>query len=59
LLGKPQQALATALRNWDVQREPADARILAQAARAAGDKAALAKVAQWQRDLQLEDAGLL
>ena len=59
LLGKPQQALATALRNWAVQREPADARILAQAARAAGDHAALVKVAQWQRDLQLEDAGLL
>jgi tetratricopeptide (TPR) repeat protein len=59
LLGQPQQALATALQNWDVQREPADARVLAQAARAAGDQAALAKVAQWQRDLQLEDAELL
>jgi tetratricopeptide (TPR) repeat protein len=58
LLGKPQQALATALQNWEIQREPSDARILAQAARAAGDQATLTKLAQWQRDLKLEDAGL-
>jgi len=58
LLNKPQQALATALQNWEIQREPSDARILAQAARANGDIASLEKVARWQLELHLEDARL-
>jgi tetratricopeptide (TPR) repeat protein len=59
LLDKPQLALATALENWQVQREPSDARILVAAARACHDSAALNKVTQWRRDLKLEDEGLL
>lgn len=36
LLRQPAQALQLAQRNWQVQKEPADARILLEAARAAG-----------------------
>ncbi|MFY9458751.1 MAG: hypothetical protein WAP57_03240, partial [Aquabacterium commune] len=36
LLRQPAQALQLAQRNWAVQKEPADARILLEAARAAG-----------------------
>jgi hypothetical protein len=46
-----QNDAATALRlareNWKNQREPADLRILAKAARAANDAAALADVREW------------
>jgi tetratricopeptide (TPR) repeat protein len=49
-------ALALARANWDVQREPADLRILAEAARAAGDGAAMRIVADWTRATGLEDA---
>ena len=40
LLKRPQQALKLAQLNWQVQKEPADARILLEAARAAGNDAA-------------------
>ena len=40
-------ALALARANWAVQREPADLRVLADAARAAGDRAAREMVAEW------------
>jgi hypothetical protein len=41
-----------------VQREPADLRILALCARAAGDAAALRDVRDWLRTSKLEDARL-
>ena len=40
-------ALRLARENWQVQREPADLRILAEAASATGDAATLREVAQW------------
>jgi hypothetical protein len=52
--GNPRQALALALDNWKVQREPADLRILAEAATAAGDAAALGIVKQWLAESGLE-----
>ena len=58
LLKQPKAALETAIRNWAVQREPIDARLLLDAATAARDPAAAQSVRDWQRDLRLEDAGL-
>ena len=49
-------ALALARANWRVQREPADLRILAEAARAAGDASALRAAAAWLDATGLEDA---
>lgn len=54
LAGDPRQALTLALENWKVQREPADLRILAEAAAAAGDAAALGIVKQWLAETGLE-----
>jgi hypothetical protein len=41
------RALRLTRENWQVQREAADLRILAEAARAAGDAATLREVADW------------
>ena len=49
LQSNPKAALAFALQNWNVQREPADARLLARAAIAANDSAAIIRL---RRDLQ-------
>ncbi len=43
------RALSLARANWDVQREPADLRILIEAARATHDRATLELVDEWQR----------
>lgn len=53
--GDGRRALALALENWDVQKELADARLVAQAARAAGDLTAAGPVATWVRDNHVED----
>jgi hypothetical protein len=47
LLDRPARALQLALDNWTTQREPADARILLEAALAAGDPAAAGPVLEW------------
>jgi tetratricopeptide (TPR) repeat protein len=47
LRGDARSALALALANWRVQREPADLRVLAEAAAASGNAAALGTVRQW------------
>ena len=51
LLDQPQRALTLARQNWDLQKEPADALLLARAAHAAGRPEALALlhafVARW------------
>ena len=52
-------ALALAKQNWKVQREPADLRILAAAARASGDAAARKTVADWLAATRIEDATLV
>lgn len=51
-------ALQLALDNWKVQREPADARILLEAANAAGDKNALNLIESWLQITRLEDISL-
>jgi thioredoxin-like negative regulator of GroEL len=47
-------ALRLALSNWTVQREPADLRILAEAAHATGDAAALKTARDWLAATRLE-----
>lgn len=49
LLKQPAQALKLAQRNWQVQKEPADARILLEAARAAGRPRAADDVREFMR----------
>ena len=54
LNGDAPAALRLARDNWNVQREPADLRILAEAARASGDAAAKDTVRQWLAATGLE-----
>lgn len=58
LAREPERALALARANWDVQREPADARILLEAATATGHSEAADPVRAWLRDNHVEDARL-
>jgi tetratricopeptide (TPR) repeat protein len=51
----PRSALALAQKNWEVQRAPWDARVLLEAARAAGDPQAAAPVIAFVRETRLED----
>jgi tetratricopeptide (TPR) repeat protein len=50
----PKTALRLAVENWAVQREPADLRILAEAAQATGDATAQTIVRQWFAETKLE-----
>jgi len=54
LNGDPKVALRLAQENWKVQREPADLRILAEAAHATGDTPARETVHQWLAATGLE-----
>jgi tetratricopeptide (TPR) repeat protein len=56
--GNAQAAVALARENWKVQREPADLRILAEAARAANDAAAQKIVDDWIANTRLSDVTL-
>ena len=58
LLNSPDAALELAQQNWQAQKEPADARILLEAAHAAHDAAAAAAVVDWLSDTGLEDVQL-
>lgn len=58
LLGDASGALALARRNWDSQKEPADARVLLEAAAAAQDAAAARPVLDWMRANGVEDQRL-
>ncbi len=49
-------AVAAARANWDLQREPADARVLLEAAAAARDRAAAAPVIAWLDAESIDDA---
>jgi hypothetical protein len=51
----PQTGLQMALRNWQVQREPWDTRLVLQAALAAQQPQAAAEVLEFLRNTQLED----
>ena len=55
LLDRPTAALELARRNWATQREPADARILLEAAAAAAEPAAARPVLDWLDRSGLED----
>jgi predicted Zn-dependent protease len=54
----PAGALKLARENWAVQREVADLRILAAAARAAHDASTLREIQEWRRRNRLQDASL-
>ena len=56
---QPDRALRTAIANWSTQREPADARILLEAAAAAGRPRAADPVRAWLRDNRVEDRRLV
>lgn len=58
LLGKPEQALRLALRNWEHQKEPIDARRVLEAAQAAGRPEAARPVVDWLEETGLEDVRL-
>jgi len=50
-----QRALPLAQTNWNVQREPADARILLESALAAGNRSAAQPVLDWMKSTRVED----
>ena len=58
LLNDPTAALKLAQENWQVQKEPADARILLEAALGARDAAAASTVRKWLETSRLEDVQL-
>jgi tetratricopeptide (TPR) repeat protein len=58
LLDRPGEALELARRNWATQREPADARILLEAAAAANEPAAAQPVLDWLDRTGLEHVGI-
>jgi hypothetical protein len=56
LLQDPAASLRLARENWSIQREPADVRILLEAARAANDPITIGEVSVWVRTTGLVDA---
>ena len=58
LLDQPGEALELARRNWATQREPADARVLLEAALAASKPAAAQPVLEWLERTGLEHVGI-
>lgn len=58
LLQQPQNALQLALENWEMQREPWDARILLDAAIHSGNRAAAKSAINWLKSVNLEDVQL-
>jgi hypothetical protein len=58
LLHDPARALQLARANWEVQREPADARILLESAIAARDPGAAAPVLSWIAENHVQDTTL-
>ena len=59
LMNDPNTALALARENWSVQKEPADIRVLLEAAVAAHSKAEGAMARDWLSKTGFEDVGLL
>jgi hypothetical protein len=58
VLDRPEEALAAALANWAVQREPDDALILVSAARRIGDVRRAEPALEFVRSRGLQDARL-
>ena len=57
LLDQAENALALAQENWTIQKEPADARLVLDAARAAKQPKGSAEVREWLAAKRLEDVG--
>jgi tetratricopeptide (TPR) repeat protein len=55
LLNTPKAALKLAQENWEIQKEPADIRILLESARAAHDTASVEIARDWLKETGLED----
>jgi Tfp pilus assembly protein PilF len=58
LRGDAKAALALAQQNWAVQKEPADTRLVLEAALGARDRAAAEPVLQWLKKTGLEDVAI-
>lgn len=58
LLANPREALLLAQANWEIQKEPWDARLLLESALASGDFTAAKPVVDWLRTNQVEDTRL-
>lgn len=58
MLDRDQEALAWARRNWALQKEPLDARLLLIAAQAAGQADDAAEIRRWQQETGLQDVRL-
>jgi hypothetical protein len=58
VLERPASALERALANWAIQREPIDARLVLEAALAAGEPEAARPVLQWLAENAVEHAAL-
>jgi hypothetical protein len=58
ILGQPARALPLAVSNFTVQREPADARVLLEAALAANQRAAAEPALKWMADSGIESVVL-
>jgi hypothetical protein len=58
VLKQPHEALRLARENWAAHREPWDARIYLEAARAAGDPGAARPVLDWLREHRVQDVRL-
>ncbi len=58
LLKQPQKALQLAQKNWKVQREPSDTRILLEAALLSHNTEAAQPVLKWLKATKLEDQGI-
>lgn len=58
LMNNPKAALVLAEKNWQVQKEPADARVLLEAAQAAHDRSAASTVVDWIRKNGIEETTL-
>ncbi len=55
LLNAPKEALKLAQENWELQKEPADIRILLESAHAAHDNASVENARDWLKETGLED----
>lgn len=59
LLNKPREALKLAQANWQIQREPADTRILLESALSAQDNTAAKPALDWLTQVRTEDVALI
>jgi hypothetical protein len=58
LLNKPREALKLAQANWQIQREPADTRILLESALSARESTAAKPALDWLTHVKTEDVAL-